>query len=113
MISFSLEKVCGARGIIKPYRFLTKSGFSPTTATKLVNGDIEYIRLEYIEIICGLLNCTPNDLFVWVPNSKSDDSADHPLQAIRKTENIDLTATLQNLPMGKLKEVEALLLSIR
>lgn len=98
---------------MKPYRFLTQNGFAPTTANKLVKGDVEYLRLDYIETICSLLNCTPNDLFVWVPKSKSEDRADHPLQAIRKTENIDLTETLRNLPMDKLKEVEALLQNLK
>ncbi len=113
MLEFSIEKVCKARGIEKPYKFLIKNGFLPATATKLSKGDVEYLRLEYIETICSLLNCTPNDLFEWTPQSKADDIEDHPLNAIRKSEKIDLIQTIKSLPMNKLKEIESLISNIK
>lgn len=109
MLEFSIERVCTARGIAKPYRFLTQNGFAPTTATKLSKGEVEYLRLDYIEKICTLLNCQPNDLFQWSPNSRSEDRPEHPLQAVRKKDPVDLTATLRQLPMDKIKEIESLL----
>jgi DNA-binding Xre family transcriptional regulator len=113
MLQFSIKKVCDARGITKVYRFLTKNGFLPTTASKLSKGDVEYLRLEYIEKLCSLLNCVPNDLFEWVPNSRAEDKPDHPLQAIRQSEIINLTETLKSLPMSKIKEVESLIASLK
>lgn len=109
MLTFSMSAVCKARGIAKPYSFLVKNGFLPTSASKLVKGDVEYLRLEYLEKICSLLNCLPNDLFEWVPAKKSDDNADHPLYPIRKKEEIDITSVLRSLPMDKVKEVEAMI----
>lgn len=109
MLEFSLEHVCTARGIAKPYRFLTQNGFGPATATKLAKGGVEYLRLDYIEKICTLLNCQPNDLFQWTPNSRGEDRPDHPLQAVRKKNAVDLTETLRQLPMDKIKEIESLL----
>ena len=106
MLEFSIEKVCKARGIEKPYKFLIKSGFLPATATKLSKGSGEYLRLEYIERIC-------NDLFEWTPQAKTDDREDHPLYSIRKSEKIDLVETIKSLPMNKLKEIESLISTIK
>lgn len=99
-----------ARGILTPYKFMVKNGFTPTTATKLASGDVEYLRLEYIETLCTLLNCMPNDLFDWTPNDKKDDYANHPLQPIKKSEKtLNLPEMLKSLPMDKLRKVEELL----
>lgn len=108
-----MDKVASARGLEKKYKFMVKNGFSPTTATKLANGEVEYLRLEYIEKLCTLLNCTPNDLFEWTPNSKAEDHEDHPLQSIRKSELINISQTLRELPISKIKEIEALLREIQ
>lgn len=78
----------------------------------LSKGNIEYLRLEYLEKLSTLLNCTPNDLFEWTPNSKKEDNPENPLQAIKKSETIDLAETLRSLPIHKIKEVEALLKSM-
>jgi len=112
MLEFSIDRVCTARGIGKVYKFLVQNGFSPTTATKLSTGNVEYLRLEYIEKLCTLLNCLPNDLFEWTPKTRLEDKADHPLQAIRKSEKIDLAETLKNLPMSKLKEIESMIANL-
>jgi DNA-binding Xre family transcriptional regulator len=74
MLKINVRKVMEARGIFTPYKFMVKNGFTPTTATKISNGDVEYLRLEYIERLCTLLNCLPNDLFDWTPNEKKEDS---------------------------------------
>jgi DNA-binding Xre family transcriptional regulator len=110
MLKINVRKVMEARGIFTPYKFMVKNGFTPTTATKISNGDVEYLRLEYIERLCGLLNCLPNDLFEWSPNDRKEDSPTHPLQAIRKNENsLNLPEILKGLPMDKLRQVEEML----
>jgi len=113
MLSINVKKVMEARGIFKPYKFLVKNGFTPTTATKISKGDVEYLRLEYIERLSILLNCLPNDLFEWTPDDRKSDVASHPLQVIRKNDNaINLSETLKNLPMDKLRQVEEMLKKI-
>jgi len=110
MITINIQRVMNARGITTYYKFLVKNGFTPSTATKLVNNTIEYFKFDHIEKLCNLLNCTPNDLIEWTPNEKSEDKPNHPLQAIRKRGgNVNLTEILKTLPMDKLKEVEKLI----
>lgn len=113
MLQFTIERVCTARGIAKPYKFLVRNGFLPTTATKLAKGDVEYLRVEYIEKLCSLFNCVPNDMFEWIPDTKADDRADHPLYAIRQAEKLDLAETLKNMPMSKLREIEAIISNLK
>jgi DNA-binding Xre family transcriptional regulator len=113
MLQFSIDRVCAARGIPKPYKFLVKNGFLPTTATKLAKGDVEFLRVEYLEKLCSLLNCVPNDLFEWTPDTKSEDRPDHPLYSIRKVEKLDFAEELKNLPMSKLREIEAIISNMK
>ncbi|HOY94428.1 MAG TPA: helix-turn-helix transcriptional regulator [Catalimonadaceae bacterium] len=113
MLQFSIERVCTARGIPKPYKFLVRNGFLPTTATKLAKGDVEYLRVEYLEKLCTLLNCVPNDLFEWIPDTKADDRPDHPLFPIRQADKLDFAETFKNLPMSKLREIEAIIANLK
>jgi DNA-binding Xre family transcriptional regulator len=114
MLKINVRKVMEARGIFTPYKFMVKNGFTPTTATKISNGDVEYLRLEYIERLCTLLNCLPNDLFDWTPNDKKEDTPEHPLYSIRKNEkNLNLPEILKGLPMEKLRQVEEMLKSMK
>lgn len=112
MLKFSLTKLAFARGIANQYSFLVKNGFSSATAKLLESGEIDYLKLEYLERLSVILNCTPNDLFEWVPNNKSEDKADHPLQPLKKSASINMGKVLKKLPMEKIRELESLLKSI-
>jgi len=110
MLEFNLTKVMEARGIVKPYGFMVRNGFKPTAASKLAKGEVENLRLDYVESLCSLLNCLPNDLFEWTPNSKKEDTSTNPLQVIRKNEKpLNLPEFLKALPMDKLRQVEEIL----
>ncbi len=113
MIVLSLGRLFNARGIGKPYGFLVKNGFTPTTATKLVSGNVEYLRLEYIDKLANLLNCAPNDMFEWTPDSEADDKHDHPLQVLKRGVDINLAETLRNLPYQKIKELGDIIHSMK
>ena len=110
MINISVKRVMEARGIFNPYKFLVKNGFTPTTANLISKGKTEFLRLEYVERLCVMLNCLPNDLFEWTPNDRKSDTPDNPLQAIRKNEDSgNLAETLKSLPMDKIRQVEEML----
>jgi DNA-binding Xre family transcriptional regulator len=113
MIQLNLNRIFKARGIEQPYRFLVKGGFVSFTAHKYKNGKVDQIRLDHIEQLCILLNCTPNDIFEWVPNDLLDDRPDHPLQKIRRREKrIEINRLLSKMPLHKLEEIETLLQSV-
>ncbi len=113
MLQLNLSRIFKARGIEHPYRFLAQNGFVSFTAHKYKNGKVEHMRLDHIERLCILLNCTPNDVFEWTPNDLLDDRPDHPLQQIRRREKkIQISKLLGKLPLSKLEEVERMLLEV-
>jgi len=110
MLQLNLKRIFKARGIEQPYKFLAQSGFVPFTAHKYKNGKVEHMRLDHIEKLCTVLNCTPNDIFEWSPDDLLDDRADHPLQKIRTREKkIEITKLLSKMSLEKLEEIEKLI----
>jgi DNA-binding Xre family transcriptional regulator len=110
MLQLNLQRVLKARGIETPYKFLVQSGFVPFTAHKYKNGKVEHMRLDHIEKLCTLLNCTPNDIFEWQPDTLLDDRANHPLQKIRKRDKkLEINKILSRLSLEKLEEIEQML----
>ncbi len=110
MLQLNLKRIFKARGIEQPYKFLAQNGFVPFTAHKYKNGKVEHMRLDHIEKLCTVLNCTPNDIFEWSPDDLLDDRADHPLQKIRTREKkIEITKLLSKMSLEKLEEIEKLI----
>lgn len=110
MLQLNLQRVLKARGIETPYKFLVQNGFVPFTAHKYKNGKVEHMRLDHIEKLCTLLNCTPNDIFEWQPDNLLDDRANHPLQKIRKRDKkLEINKLLSRLSLDKLEEIEKML----
>lgn len=112
MLQLNILSILKARGIEQPYKFLVKNGFVPFTAHKLKNNKVEHIRIDHIERLCVLLNCTPNDIFEWMPNDLLDDKPEHPLQKLRKTKRPELHKLLSKVPAHRLKDAEALLANL-
>lgn len=46
------------------YWLYKQLGMSYQNFSKMVNNETKSIRYENIEVICQLLDCTPNDLFI-------------------------------------------------
>jgi DNA-binding Xre family transcriptional regulator len=68
------------------------------------------LNLEEIERLCVLLKCTPNDFFEWTPDSDNQVNEDHPLNDIRRSDIvIDITKTLNSVPLGQLAEIEQMI----
>jgi putative transcriptional regulator len=50
-------------------RDITKlTGIDRHTLSKIVKGEINSISLKNMNILCYALNCTPNDLFEYIPD---------------------------------------------
>ena len=110
MLQLNLTRIFKARGIEQPYKFLVRNGFVPFTAHKYKNSKVDAIRLDHIEKLCVLLNCTPNDILEWLPQDLLDDTPNHPLQKIRRRDKkIEINKMLSNLSLDKLEEIEKML----
>ena len=110
MLAYNFDRIFKARGIVKPFSFLVKSGIPDKIATKLKNNNIRRLELNMLERLCVLLNCTPNDLLEWTPDEDFSGNDDHPLNEIRKSADaVDIVKTLNTVPLNKLKEIEQLI----
>ena len=110
MIRYNFDRIFKARGIERPFSFLRKSGFSDNFATRVKNNRVERLELKYIEKLCIVLKCTPNDLMEWEPNDNNKIDPGHPLNQIKKSNKvIDITKTLNSVPLGKLEEIEKII----
>jgi DNA-binding Xre family transcriptional regulator len=110
MLTLDLKPIFQQRGIEKPYTFLVKAGISPQSATKIINNKTRVFRLDHIEIICEKLNCTPNDLLSWTPDSKGNLAENHSLTKLKRS-NIDfqLHDALKSMPLEQLNQIAALI----
>ncbi|WP_372650613.1 helix-turn-helix domain-containing protein [Draconibacterium sp.] len=110
MLRYNFERIFKARGIYRPYSYLVNAGFSGNFAVKLNKNQAAYIRPKEMEKLCLLLRCTPNDFFEWIPDNENTVDSKHPINNIRKTEKVvDITKTLNAVPIDKLDEIEQLI----
>lgn len=103
----NLEELLKARGVIKPYAYLIKAGIPAFTATQMVTGSLKAIKLEYMELLCRALYCTPNDLFVWVPGDAVLPET-HPLTKLKISNELHrVSEVIKTLPLDELKRLVA------
>ena len=64
MIKLDVLRLLEEQGKTK-YWLYKQLGMSYQNFSKMVNNETKSIRYENIETMCILLNCTPNDLFIF------------------------------------------------
>ena len=107
MLKFNFKRVFRARGIDKPFSFLVNYGYSNNSATRIVNNRIIQINMKDMEKLCVLLNCTPNDFFDWVPENPDADNGQHPLNSLKRGDQmVHLGQLINNIPIDKLADIE-------
>lgn len=94
-----------ARGIDKPYSFLVKSGMTYHAAQNLLNNPVRSIRFDHMELLCKILLCEPNDLFVWKPGKTEAYPSDFPLYKLHYIAEDSINDTLSRMPFSKLREM--------
>src|SRR4051812_26191836 len=104
MMKLLIKDLCQLRNIAQPLPTLAKAGISRTVAHDYLTGKRSFIMLKHVEILCRLFNCTPNDLFVWEPDSPAEDVPGNPLQKLKKRE---LPDTLKIIHSKTVEEIIA------
>lgn len=108
MLFANLNRAFALRGIDKPSEILVKHGMSRPTISRLLSGEKGSLSYRHLEIICLVLNCTPNDLFDWKPDAKVNPPENHSLYALKRVEKTrSLKEIISDVPMEKLDQVEA------
>ena len=110
MLRYNFNRIFKAKGIDKPFTFLKRAGFSDNFATKVKNNRVNRLTLDLLERLCLAFGCTPNDFIEWIPDNNEMLDDKHPLYELKRTEKImDLTKTLNSLPLSRLKEIEKII----
>ena len=110
MLAYNFNRVFRAKGIEKPVQFLHKAGFSYTFAAKIRNGTVNRLTLDLLERLCIAIGCTPNDFMEWTPGKDQNPDKNYPLYELKKADKVlELSQSLNLLPMSKLEEIERLI----
>jgi len=67
MIALDLARLMESKEIQNPLQYLKQAGFSNHVANKLLTGKMARLNYSYLERLCLLFNCTPNELLYWKP----------------------------------------------
>lgn len=114
MLYLNVKRILDLRGIDKPFAYLHQNGFIRSTAHKFVHGDVWEIKLEQIERLCLLLNCSPNDLFEWKPDKNTRVAENHPLKSLNKEKSAPkISQLVKDIPVDKLHRIEDLLKQLK
>lgn len=108
MLKFKIRAVLEAKNEKKPHTALTRMGISKKNATCLLNNTIGYINLADLNEICQTHFCTPNDVFLWMPDSKAWDVEEHPLQELRNPNVPALGPMLRKLSVDNLSKLNGI-----
>lgn len=105
MLTLHLHPLLHARGIEKPFSWLRQNGFTHSMAYNLLDQPI-VLNLGYMEKLCHLLHCTPNDLLLFTPSDDLPLTDAHPLrQLAKKEERASVSQQIRNLPLQQLDQV--------
>ncbi|TPD71945.1 helix-turn-helix domain-containing protein [Flavobacterium microcysteis] len=106
MIKLNLKPIFKMKGITKPVKYLIEKGHSGSYANGAVNDKLMSIPFKKLEQFCIDFNCTPNDLFDFIPEKDQKLSKDHALYSISKGDTIgEIHKLLNDLPVSKIKEL--------
>ena len=64
MLKLNVIELLNEKGKTK-YWLYKQLGLSYQNFNKMVNNETKMIKLENIEALCQILECTPNDLFIF------------------------------------------------
>ncbi len=116
MIQYKIKEYLHSRGIVFPHAWLLKNAeFTSTKATKYLSGKQKFINREDLSFLCGVLNCTPNDLMYWEDTPRMKLPPTHPChtQLSVPPKNADWKKLLRNVDPNLATEVYNMLVTER
>lgn len=110
MLKLNIWKIARVRGIKNLPLELQKWGFNKLSSYRFNENRVKYFRLAEIEKLCLMLNCTPNDLFVWKPEKvNSTNNKDLALNKLNGQESPDIIELTKTMPLDKFPEIKKIL----
>ena len=107
MITLDLLRICELKGIVHPYAFLKRNGFTHRTASALCSGANKGVRFDHLEKLCRIFTCLPHELFNYKPSGRGLNPATDVLLPLRKgpEDRGNLQNLLASLPPTELLRI--------
>ena len=106
MLQYNFKPIFALRAITRPFAFLRQNGFSNSFAAKVTQNKVKVLNNRELERLCLVFDCTPNELLEWVPDEGLPVDDKHSLHKLLASSRIiNISKSLSNLPIDKLKEV--------
>jgi len=102
-IQIPKEKLTGRQ---TPTTVLMKAGMHQKTAGKLLGGQPTRITTNSLTRLCIDLHCTPNELFVFEEDAEKPLAENHPLRALIRQNDVDITTVLHTLPQDAIEKIK-------
>ncbi len=110
MLLFNLKALLESRGYGRPQTFLRVHGFSNYTISRIMNNKTVSISYDTLEKLCLICQCTPDELFVWVPEEGKAVPPEHPMHKLKaKPKTANPVERIKKLSPAKLKELQEVL----
>ena len=108
MLKLNVDGLLESRGITKTGVWLAAHGINRNAASRLVGDKAVRIDLVTLEKLCLAFNCTPDELFVWLPEAGMPE--DHPLKKLKlKPKPVNPIDKIKKLPAEKLEKLHSFL----
>jgi len=111
MLIIDLKRIARKKGRTDVTEVLRKAGYNAHKAWRMANGKMKKWDLKDIEKLCEIFRCTPDDLFVLVPDKgKTYDEGQDLRKLLRTNEAFDLVGFMSAQPAEKIAGIEQLIL---
>ncbi|UAY52601.1 helix-turn-helix domain-containing protein [Ferruginibacter albus] len=80
MLYLNIQRVAALRNITNLRGYLIQNGFSSNIAHRIAHNADSNIKFHYLEKLCILFHCTPNDLLQWKPDASANILENEPLK---------------------------------
>lgn len=98
---FDLNRLFALKSIHNKLTFLRSNGFTYTEAQTIAHKVPIRVSIEHIYKLCLAFNCSPNDLFTYTPDEKSNLPQGHPLNSLVRPKSHDVDNLLKDLSPDK------------
>lgn len=107
MLHYNIERAILMRGHINPKKYLKQLGYSRFIVNHLLSKP-RHLDMAYLDRLCTLLHCTPNELMEWTPSESEPLEEHHPLNRLVRTRTTPkIHEAILRLPPEKLSEAIA------
>ena len=110
MIRINLQHVLWLKNVHDARKYFVSKGINSTTAYRYARMTNKRFTFKELETLCLMFDCTPNDVFEWVPKREHANQGYALEKLIRTQEEESLIHVIAKLPVEELMDVKRYIL---